>query len=121
MRERRERACLAAELAQRGRLDRLVGPQHLGDQDGEVVLVPDEEDLVAGAAAEAVEHGAAGSDRLAGLESPRGPLAGGPGPGGARGDRGPRRLPPPPAPGAPSSPAVPGLPGRVGAAWRAAP
>ena len=62
---------LAREVAQRGRVARLVGPQHLGDQHGEPVLVPDEEHLVAAAAAEPAQHGAAGRDLVALARSPR--------------------------------------------------
>ena len=63
------------ELAQRARVARLVGPQHLRHQHGEPVVVPDEEDLVAPPAAELAQHGAAGRDLVALVEAPGRPRA----------------------------------------------
>ncbi len=71
-----QHVALAAEVAQRHRIGGLVGPQHLGDQHGQPVVVPHEEHLVAPPAADAAQHGAAGGDRVALAEPPRGARAG---------------------------------------------
>ena len=65
-----ERVGLAAQLPQRAGVLDLVGPQQLGDHDGEPGVVPDEVDVVAAAAAEAGERAPPRRDLVALHEAP---------------------------------------------------
>ena len=49
----------------------MVGPQHLGHEHGEPVLVPDEQRLVAAPAADPAQHRAPGRELVALVQSPR--------------------------------------------------
>src|SRR3954453_17884302 len=76
VREAPERLGLLAEIAQRDRILHLVGTEHLGDRHGEELVVPDEPDLVAVAAAEVAQHGASRRDRVSLGERPARTVAG---------------------------------------------
>ena len=69
--ERGERAGLACQLAQCADVRRVVRPQELGDHDREPVVVPDEVDLVAAAAAEPVQDASARARSRRPRRSPR--------------------------------------------------
>ena len=69
----RQQFRLALEVAQRGGVGRVIGPQDLRHEHREPVLVPDQHRLVAAAAADPAQHGAPGRELVALLQTPRRP------------------------------------------------
>jgi hypothetical protein len=65
VRERVERLRLAGQVVERVGIRGDRGAQQLGDHDREALVVPHEQHLVAAAAAERLEHGAARGDLVA--------------------------------------------------------
>ncbi len=65
-----ERGRLGGEVAQRDRVADVLRAQHLRDQHGQAMVVPDQEHLVALPAAEPAQHGQPRGDRVALLQAP---------------------------------------------------